>query len=327
MLESHQLRELLSVYPVADPRVAFIRHNENITYQVTDQADGKSYLLRIHKPVTENLQGVQHTPEGLRSEMQLLADIAERTQLIVQTPVRTLSGQTVALWETDGEAVPFTLLNWIDGKTMERPDLSDEDNVRRLGRELGLLHRFFRSYSPPSPLVRPVYGLERNAESLDRIRYGAETGIIRPSDMAIIEESFALIDRRLGQLGKQPDLWGLIHADMNMGNVIVTERGFGFIDFCLSGYGYYMLDAAHCALNVGKENRDAYLESYAQTFPLPDRPLDHLASFVLSAIFGNYAFQMKNPAKRERIRDRLPVICETYCKPFLTGGESLFHLI
>ncbi|WP_146762402.1 phosphotransferase enzyme family protein [Paenibacillus contaminans] len=316
--------KLLTVYPLRNPEVEFIRHNENMTYRITDRANGKSYLLRIHKPITENLQGIQHTHEGLRSELQLLEDMAAQTELIVQTPVRTLSGRTVAVWESAGEAVPYTLLNWIDGKTLEREDLNEDTGVRMLGRELALLHRFLRQYPDSPPLTRPRYGLDRNIESLERIRYGAEIGIIGSGDMDTIEKSFARINLRLGELESRPELWGLIHADLNIGNMIVTERGFGFIDFCLSGFGFYMQDVAHCALSVRKESRDVFLDAYAQTFPLPAQPIDHLSCFMLAAIFGNYAFQMKNPAKRERIRERLPIVCETYCKPFLEGGESIF---
>lgn len=41
--------EIISHYSIEKPSVSFIRHNENLTYQVVDESTRKKYLLRIHK--------------------------------------------------------------------------------------------------------------------------------------------------------------------------------------------------------------------------------------------------------------------------------------
>ncbi|MBZ9686775.1 hypothetical protein G9F72_010605 [Clostridium estertheticum] len=64
-------KEILSVYPISEPEIQFIRHNENITFKVIDRIYNKHYLLRIHKPSIEGLFGLQHTLEGIKSEIKL----------------------------------------------------------------------------------------------------------------------------------------------------------------------------------------------------------------------------------------------------------------
>lgn len=46
-------KEVIQKYPLIDPIVEFIRHNENITYKVTEKGSEDTYLLRMHKPITK----------------------------------------------------------------------------------------------------------------------------------------------------------------------------------------------------------------------------------------------------------------------------------
>ncbi|TDF89184.1 hypothetical protein [Paenibacillus piri] len=69
---SRSFREVLLNYTFVDPEVQFIRHNENITYKVTEKGTGESYLLRMHKPITPNMQGIQTTREAIQSELDFL---------------------------------------------------------------------------------------------------------------------------------------------------------------------------------------------------------------------------------------------------------------
>jgi hypothetical protein len=90
--------EVLSLYSITEPEIEFIRHNENITFKVTDKQDNKTYLLRIHKPSTAGLYGIQHTLEGLESEMYILQGLARGEYLPAQKPVAGRMGQLVTAY-------------------------------------------------------------------------------------------------------------------------------------------------------------------------------------------------------------------------------------
>ena len=62
------IHEALNCYDFKNPDVELLRHNENMTYKVTDVE--KSYVLRIHKP-----------SEGFNLE--LLRSDVDKTDLVI----------------------------------------------------------------------------------------------------------------------------------------------------------------------------------------------------------------------------------------------------
>ncbi|MFE6795902.1 phosphotransferase enzyme family protein [Paenibacillus chitinolyticus] len=182
MNEKVPLSAILAAYPVREPSLRFIRHNENMTYRVTDGTTGQSYLLRIHKPVTDKLHGLQHSREGLHAEMQWLADLGAATGVRVQKPVASHEGEWVTAVNLDAESgtqsgarsgIFCTLLEWIEGRDVGQGESFSRETVTGLGRQLGAMHRFSQTYPGAAIMKRPRYaGGEQNEEMLARIRSG-----------------------------------------------------------------------------------------------------------------------------------------------------------
>ncbi|WP_152392826.1 hypothetical protein [Paenibacillus guangzhouensis] len=88
-----------------------------MTYKITDCGNNCSFLLRIHKPVTEGLLGIQHTLEGLESEKALLQELGRNRMLGVQMPVANRFVEYVlgCYLEDKNATIYATLLEWIDG--------------------------------------------------------------------------------------------------------------------------------------------------------------------------------------------------------------------
>jgi len=49
MTTEQAISQAIKLYVFAQPKAELIRHNENMTYKITDF--DKSYVLRVHKPV------------------------------------------------------------------------------------------------------------------------------------------------------------------------------------------------------------------------------------------------------------------------------------
>jgi hypothetical protein len=110
-------KAVLTSYNVFEPEINFIRHNENMTFKITDKELNKCFLLRIHKPVAEGLYGIQHTFEGLDSEIKILEQLSLNSKLKVQKPVANANGEYVTdSSELVGSTCYSTLLEWIDGE-------------------------------------------------------------------------------------------------------------------------------------------------------------------------------------------------------------------
>jgi Ser/Thr protein kinase RdoA (MazF antagonist) len=318
---------ILFEYGIKQPDIKFIRHNENRTYKVNDSVTGNSYLLRIHQPITVNIEGLQHTFNGLLSELQLLEEIANQTDLLVQKPVRNCYGEFITRIELDGKIINSSLLTWLEGKDLQKEDLLIEGFVTNLGAQLAELHRFFRNYNSRSHFnTRSNQGSERNNQMLSQIQRGVEQGLILPSDFNIVEQTIQLINSRLESIGKSADSWGVIHADLNMGNIIVTSKGeISFIDFGLFGFGYYLFDVSTGALMIPSENRRQFVKGYYGVNEVPIDDFAKMEGFMLTGILGYYAFHMENEKVHPWIRERMPLLCSKHCLPFLSGDSKFYN--
>jgi hypothetical protein len=94
-------KEILALYPISQPEIQFIRHNENITYKVTDMILNKHYLLRIHKPAIEGLFGIQHTLDGIKSEIKILQELQHKDLLQAQIPIANNLGKYITECKQD----------------------------------------------------------------------------------------------------------------------------------------------------------------------------------------------------------------------------------
>ncbi|NOU65377.1 phosphotransferase [Paenibacillus sp. LMG 31461] len=320
----NKILNLLLQYDIVNPEATLIRHNENRTYKVIDSSNGSVYLLRVHDPLTLNLGGIQHTRQGVESELRLLEAISKRTDLMVPVPVVNRYGQLVTEFELDGSTLCCSLLHWIEGRNLTKEDLSSPDAAYNLGAQVGSLHTFFATYDKVVPADRPDYGIRRTDKMLKQIRRGVELELFSEENFLIVEKTLTRIVDRLRAGQPETLKQGIIHADLNMSNILVTPLGsYAFIDFCLFGFGYLLFDVAMAALNTPKEYREQVVTGYYGKMLPYEEAYSVIEGFMLSAVLGYYAFVMENDAAHAWIRERMPQFCHTRCTPFL-NGESIF---
>ncbi|MFF2019905.1 phosphotransferase [Paenibacillus sp. NPDC058177] len=164
-------------YSLVEPIIEFIRHNENITFKVTDKKANRSYLLRIHKPISEGLSGVQHTWNGLQAEMRLLQEIAHNNILKVQKPVANREGEWVTDYNSEQFGATFaTLLEWIEGSTLTLEEDNITQIVYKLGEDVARLHKFSQTLVSQES-HRPLYDAARIEEELTELPIYRRTNI------------------------------------------------------------------------------------------------------------------------------------------------------
>ncbi|MBP3961881.1 phosphotransferase enzyme family protein [Paenibacillus lignilyticus] len=319
--------EILRGYGIQEPQLQFLRHNENRTYEVIDSATGEHYLFRVHQPLTRNFEGLQQTDKGLLTELQLLEELGQRSELIAQKPVWHGSGNLLTHIEHEGKRIPSSLLTWVEGAVFRKETCeSDPVIARELGAHIASLHRFFRSYHPQFDFdSRPSQGIERNSLMIAQIHRGVEQGLFGEEEFRCVEQTIGLVNSRLESLGKSEETYGIIHGDLNMSNIILTPEGeICFIDFGLCGSGYYLFDVGMGTLVVPPEQRLDFLAGYyGDSGDVPDTVRVLLEGWMLIAVLGYYAFQMENQAVHPWIRERMPGFCTNLCRPYLSGERVM----
>jgi Ser/Thr protein kinase RdoA (MazF antagonist) len=279
----------LGAYPLADPQLRLIAHQENTTFRVDATAAGgrrDRFLLRVHRPARH---GRQVDPvAAIRSELDWLMALRADTGLPVPEPVRTTDGSltTTAASRDVPEPRVCSVLRWMDGRihaASPRPV-----HLRRLGSVMARLHNHAAQWDVPPGFVR----IRWDAETFfgDTMVYG---GI---SAAAVWDLLPAALRRRFGQvatrmervmtrLGDDGGQAGLIHADLHLGNALFWRDEVRVIDFDDCGFGYWLYDIAVALWEL--RDRDDYaqflaalIEGYTRHRPLPPGGLAHLDDFI-----------------------------------------------
>ncbi|MEK4664287.1 phosphotransferase [Priestia sp. FSL H7-0729] len=326
----HMAAQIIKNYSMEKPVVSYIRHNENLTYHVVDEASGQKYLLRIHQAAYASMSGIQHTPPALEAEMNLLHELNATTALRVQHPVRNVSGDWVTLWTSEaGKEICCTVLEWIEGRDIQQGERLTTEQIYDLGAQLQMLHQYGRVQNQTDRTkVRPAYGnVHENLVMLGQLEEGVRLGIFTTEDFDLLLETFENINKQLATYPQHAETWGIIHGDITRNNLLITDQGISMIDFCLHGYGYYLFDAGGAALMFNREERDLFLSGYTkQIAPLTDRDIRLMEGFMLIFTLGYYAFQMANESRHEWMKDRMPKLCSKYCRPYVQNERIFYEL-
>lgn len=230
----------LKPYNLTNPRLEFIRHNENMTYKVIDEE--QCYVLRIHKHKSgadfSILGDDMYSFDSLSAEMQILCDINEKTDIQVQSPIQNIKGDYVSKTES---GIPITLLSWRQGINLENIEITN-DILYAIGEMIGKFHNFSKSYLKSKPLCRKKYDKDMLESWLPYYETGVKRGLYAKKHFDVILKTIKEIEIRMQDLNKQEGSFGIIHSDLSKSNLLWDDHKVIPIDFCLSGYGYYYHD-------------------------------------------------------------------------------------
>lgn len=298
--------EALTRYPFERPKAELLRHNENTTYQVMDGAE--KYVLRIHQPVDGFSFGVfgasAHSTEYLRGEMELLSALQGRSSICVQSPVKNLEGDMVTAL---GDGTLVTALEWLEGETLENLDVTGEMLVQ-IGEMVANLHICTRKLD--SRIVRYNYDQSMLPLIENSIRSARDEAYIAPESAETIMGAIREIRVRMDEMDAKGRAKGLTHADLSKSNMIYHHGMISPIDFCLCGYGHYMMDIGSLYGHFSDaEQRCAILREYEAQIgsPVDLREVEpYFALQVILFIAGQY--------RRAREWDWFKSALERWCR-------------
>lgn len=269
------LEEALKNYNFIQPEAIFIRHNENITYAVTD--DNSKYLLRIHK-AADGLDFSLHcgdTPRRLliEGEIELLEKLYVLNGLKTQYPVKNKSGEYVT-GLVSGDLV--TVLSWLEGETLVDASITEE-LVYQIGFMIGQLHKT----TIQLPVIRRIYYDSMFVDrTLAEIKQAYEAAHMKESHYKIIKDALLVVKRILDQEKKN---FIIIHSDLSKSNLIYHNGDISPIDFSLSGYGVPEMDLGEM---ISSLNKDEFIPALLSGYEAAGHPPINKAYVSLFASFS-----------------------------------------
>ena len=279
----------LTNYNLTDFKLSFIKHAENSTFRVIEKHPHKHpndtflkghYLLRIHRP---NYQ----TDVCIHSELSWLAALSKDLPIAVQQPVRTSNAKLLIPVKVLGipEKRTCSLLRWLPGrfyKCAVRPH-----HAYSLGKTMALLHDHAQNWKRPKDFERRHWDFNG--------LFGDGGGFDLPAaDLwsRLPRASFDIFRKAAQLAGKQIDLWkndqlhyGLLHADLHLGNVLFKKGMALPLDFDDCGFGPWVYDFAvpladWYELPNFRYLYDALVAGYASVRKPPLAQLEHVRTFI-----------------------------------------------
>lgn len=323
------VNEIITHYPISEPGVRFIRHNENITFEIIDGVRNKSYLLRIHRPSTKGLFGIQHTLMGIKAEIKILQELSQNGLIQVQKPIANHSGEYITECKLDNynQSCYATVLEWIKGETLSLKEDNLQEIAFNLGQNLALFHSNLMHLKPSEEFVRPIYDANRIDEAIEDLRYCVEVDLFSLEHYEIIKQVLIKVKDQAKELDRRKDAFGLIHADFQLGNIIINkDNNPCLIDLGFCGFGYFVFDLGSAATIFPSDLRKDFLLGYSSKSSFTFDDIKYIEGQIFMDIFISYVLFMRDNQRNSWIKSSALEVCDTLCKDFLEGKE-VFYLL
>jgi Ser/Thr protein kinase RdoA (MazF antagonist) len=277
-----QVRDLDNAIPLwtdldgAVPRL--INYSENHTFLLSVPGD-EAFALRVHRPEYQSVANIE-------SELAWLEALHRQTDLSIPEPVAGRNGRILQHFVTpSGEQMHAVLFHFIPG-TEPSPDSNLVDLFAVLGGYAASLHDHSISWRRPPGFVRQAWTASSilGADGLWgdwRVAPGVTSPIREVLDRAEID-----LRQRLEAYGTAPERYGLIHADMRLGNLLVDGDQVSLIDFddcglCWFGYDFAAAISFHETHKAVPALKASWLEGYQARRPLAEADIAALDSMVM----------------------------------------------
>jgi Ser/Thr protein kinase RdoA (MazF antagonist) len=267
----------LSCWEAASGRVRLINHSENQTFLI-EGPQQRAFTLRVHRP------GYQ-SHVSIESELAWLMALRRDTALAVPEPIPGRDGQLLQRFDSPRGERMAVLFRFIDGEE-PRPDSNLGDLFVTLGNYAATMHEHVAHWQRPPGFHRQVW---QAATILDADGPWGDWRIapgVNDANRPILDRLDSALWLRLADYGTGADRYGLIHADMRLGNLLVDGDKVTLIDFDDCGFCWFAYDFA-AAISFHETNpaipalRAAWLEGYQAVRQLSREDITAIDSMIM----------------------------------------------
>jgi len=278
-------------------------HFENTTFKV-ESAQG-TFNLRISRPG-------QQTDATIRSEIEFLRAMRSegfRVPNPYQNLVVTVASPGVP------EARNVVLLRWMGGEFLR--DRLTPDEAPLIGKAMADLHDFTVRWLPPTGFVRHQLHRWTFDSPESHIVSGPVEGLPEV-DRELVNQIVVETCERIPSLIRNSETYGLIHADLHVGNLLIEDGQLNIIDFDDSGYAFLYYDfAAALAFHLHHpdfvEIRNRMLAGYESVRPLPPGTRELLTPFIRQRL-GGVSEWILSRTDNPKLREIGPSLVSEFCE-------------
>lgn len=216
--------------------VRLLSLSENATFRI-EAPDGRAGILRVHR-------SGYHTHQEIASELAWSKALREDAGLVTPVPVPTQRGaQIVAV-----RAAPLpderycVMFEELPGAAPDDGLVSDW--ATRLGTIAATIHRHGASWQAPAWFHRFAWDLDTTVGAIPRWGSWRDAPGVGRDELRLLGAAHERVADALVRFGRGADRYGLVHADLRLGNLLARDRHVAVIDFDDCGYGWFLWDLA-----------------------------------------------------------------------------------
>jgi Ser/Thr protein kinase RdoA (MazF antagonist) len=279
-------REAAKAFPVEVPQLTLVTVSENVTFRLTDGRTGEDWVLRLHRPG-------YHSETELEAERVWTSALRE-AGLAAPEPLFARDGRAFVPQAVagTGEMRLVGVTRWIEGEVLddflELPDRASERPLwfHRLGALVARTHLQSEAWRPPPGFARTR--LDADGLMGPAPRWGPfwDHEALTAEDRELVIRARDVLHAHLSALPQGPAVFGMIHADLHPGNLLVRGDDLAIIDFDDAAFGWRMYDIAVALTHQQAAPdfatvREAFLAGYREVRNLPEGEAAQLSLFLL----------------------------------------------
>jgi Ser/Thr protein kinase RdoA (MazF antagonist) len=235
------------------------------------------------------------SPKVLASQLRWLLEFGRDTDFLVPEPVPLPDGSPLGRVSShdlsprgtqEMSSRSFCLLRWVPGAHEPHDGLTNRDGAL-VGSYLARLHGHTETHGVPEGAAFP------------RWDWGWPFGPSAPlwsegpsfyseGEMETFRTAARLVAEDLERLGHGPGVFGVLHRDPKLENLVFEGGRGGAVDFDMSGMGHYMLDVRVFRASLERRHPDrlealwaAFLRGYEAERALPEDHERYLGTFAV----------------------------------------------
>ncbi len=298
-----------------DPKVIKIR--ENAVFRVT-AADGQDAVLRVHR------HGY-HTDAALRSEL-IWMEALRAEGIDVPGVIPTSAGGLFTTVGVDGVPEPrqVDMLTWMAGEpfgTIEEglnPAITDiRKAFNGVGQLTARLHNQATAWRLPEGFARHAWDTDGLVGPTPLWGRFWEYAGLNAAQRRLLETARHRVRDDLIAYGQAAQRYGMIHADLNLDNMLLDGERVVLLDFNDAGFGWHLFDFATIwtlfrGADYFETMRASVIEGYRRERNLPDEEVARLPLFDLARAF-TYLGWIHTRSETATAREIAPTVVTLVC--------------
>ena len=219
--------------------------------------------------------------DKIRSEIYWLQALGNDGRIKTLSPVPGRDGEMIQCAAPNDLPPRYaTVYDWIPGDTLHtRPEAEKTPElIRKLGTMVGQMHAVSETLELPDWFTRPRYDIDWITAKVEKALTSNHTDYSTEA-LAKISSLPARFLQIVGGQAEAPDVFGLIHSDLEPHNIIISDGHPCPVDVMEFGFGYYLSDILTLSRHFSEDEQTIFFEGYQEIRSLPTDYRQQLALF------------------------------------------------